>query len=442
MKIQSKTRAIDKIYKRRDRYEIPDWQRGKVWSRSKKQNLIDTLLRGWKLPKFYFLKISEDPESYEVVDGQQRLVTIFDFFDNELPLGQKTTTEFGGPHYSDLRDTVVDTLDDYEIEFDEITEASEEDVKVFFQRLQEGLPLTAAEKLNSIHSKLRDFVLDLTGHPFFAKISASNRRHGHFDILAKVAAVEIDGIGVGLRYDDLRAVFQSQSEFSQRSNVAKRLRAALDFADRGFDQQAGRLLRNRTITQSLLTLICRLVQAGRANGHEQRVCKFFLDFMVQLNKQVELGHSATDSDYPDFQRTVSANIKDGPSIRQQVLFRKLFATDPAFIDMFDPATVVESGFKASVASDSKQIVKLIGQLNEQYSSQHGHDLFKATNRTSQAQANLGQVVDDFDQYKSFLDDLYFLFHESVGHSSGRKSSRVLPRRQHAPYRPPTRCRSR
>ena len=50
MKIQSKTRAIDKIYKRRDRYEIPDWQRGKVWSRSKKQNLIDTLLRGWKLP--------------------------------------------------------------------------------------------------------------------------------------------------------------------------------------------------------------------------------------------------------------------------------------------------------------------------------------------------------------------------------------------------------
>ena len=82
MKMQSRTRAIDKIYKRRDRYEIPEWQRQEVWSRSKRQNLIDTILRGWKLPKFYFLKDSDEPETYEVVDGQQRLAAIFDFFDN------------------------------------------------------------------------------------------------------------------------------------------------------------------------------------------------------------------------------------------------------------------------------------------------------------------------------------------------------------------------
>ena len=261
---------------------------------------------------------------------------------------------------------------------------------------------------------MRDFVFRFAQHPFFNKVSASDRRYGRFDILAKAAAIEIDGIEVGLRYDDLRAVFESQSEFSEHSNVAKRLGAALDFADAGFDDQAGRFLRNRTITQSLLTLICRLVQSGRANGHEQRLCRFFLEFMEQLNKQVELGRSATDSDYLEFQRTVSANIKGGPVIRQRVLLRKLLAADPAFIEMFDPATVLESGLKASVASDSRQIVNLIGQSNEQYSSQHGKDLFKATNRTSQVQANLGQVVADFDQYKSFVDDLYFLFHESVG----------------------------
>jgi uncharacterized protein with ParB-like and HNH nuclease domain len=63
--------ALDKIYKRRDRYEIPDWQREDVWDQRKKQQLIDSILRGWKLPKFYFVKTSED--EYEVVDGQQRL---------------------------------------------------------------------------------------------------------------------------------------------------------------------------------------------------------------------------------------------------------------------------------------------------------------------------------------------------------------------------------
>ena len=79
MKMQSKTRAIDKIYKRRGQYEIPDWQRQKVWSPAKKRDLIDTLLRGWKLPKFYFLKGSENSGTYEVVDGQQRLNAIFEF---------------------------------------------------------------------------------------------------------------------------------------------------------------------------------------------------------------------------------------------------------------------------------------------------------------------------------------------------------------------------
>jgi hypothetical protein len=47
MKMTSGKRALDKIYKRRDRYEIPEWQRSKVWDRKKKQSLIDSILRGW-----------------------------------------------------------------------------------------------------------------------------------------------------------------------------------------------------------------------------------------------------------------------------------------------------------------------------------------------------------------------------------------------------------
>ena len=47
MKMKSDKRAIDKIYKRRDRYEIPDWQRQEVWGKSKKQSLIDSILKGW-----------------------------------------------------------------------------------------------------------------------------------------------------------------------------------------------------------------------------------------------------------------------------------------------------------------------------------------------------------------------------------------------------------
>jgi hypothetical protein len=64
MQLLSKKRALDKIYKRRDRYEIPDWQREEVWSTEKKQELIDSILRNWKLPKFYFLRVENEPEEF------------------------------------------------------------------------------------------------------------------------------------------------------------------------------------------------------------------------------------------------------------------------------------------------------------------------------------------------------------------------------------------
>ena len=155
MKMTAARRALDKIYKRRDRYAIPDWQRTEVWDDVRKQRLIDSILRGWKLPKFYFLKDGVD--EYEVVDGQQRLNAIFEFFDGELALASETVDEFGGPYYKDLASKISDDFDDFEIEFDEIEDADDEEIKDFFQRLQQGLPLTSSERLNSVHSKLRDF---------------------------------------------------------------------------------------------------------------------------------------------------------------------------------------------------------------------------------------------------------------------------------------------
>ena len=420
MKMLSKTRAIDKIYKRRDRYDIPEWQRQEVWSTSKKQNLIDTLLRGWKIPKFYFLKVTNDPEAYEVVDGQQRLVTIFEFFDNELLLADAAAKEFGGNCYKELPDDVSDAFDDFEIEFDQIEDASEEEVKLFFQRLQDGLPLTSAEKLNSVHSKLRDYVLKLAKRPFFGNISASDRRYGHFDIVAKVAAIEIDGIEVGLRYDELRAVFESQSTFSPSSNVGKRLEAALEFVYKSFDEKKGRLLRNRTVVQSLITLVCRLLRSANMDGQQKRIGEFFVGFLQQLNKQVELGQQATDPEYLEFQRTVNANIKDGARVRQQILLRKLLASEPDFAEVLDSAGLAESGMKGTISANAQKIIGFIGQINENYSAKHGEDLFKATNKTSQAQANLAKTIQDFDDYKSLINDLYFLFHESAASRLGNK----------------------
>jgi len=412
MKITPGRRALDKIYKRRDRYEIPEWQRGKVWDTSKKQQLIDSILRGWRLPKFYLVKSEAD--EYEVVDGQQRLAAIYDFFANELPIATDSVKAFGGPYYKSLKPNYSDAFDDFEIDVDEIESASEEELKQFFQRLQEGLPLRSSEKLNAVHSKLRNFCKKCAKHKLLAKgIAVSDTRLAHFDIVCKAAALEVEGLDAGLRFDDLKKVFESQAAFSQTSAVAKRLTRALDFLALAFPKHEP-ALRNRTIVQSIITFACQLVAAGEASGLEKKVTAFVRGFLAELSRQVELGQAATDFDFIRFQKSVNANVKAGPRIRHEILLRKAFMFDPVLADAFGPTAVAVSGIAGRVNELGEAVAAQIGRLNTAYAAKHGEDLFKATNKTSQALLRIRKPAKDLEGYKALIDDLYFVFREGVG----------------------------
>ncbi len=414
MEMRAEQRALDKIYKRRDRYEIPEWQRDEVWPKAKKQLLIDTILRGWKLPKFYFAKVSDVPEEFEVVDGQQRLTTIFEFFDGQLHLSADLAKHFGGATYEQLPDRLVDAFDDYEISYDEITEASEEELKEFFRRLQGGLTLTASEKLSAVHSSLTNFARQLSKLAFFKeKVAIRDTRKAYFDIAAKVAAIEIDGIDTGLRFEDLRDTFTANANFSAASNTGKRLKNTFEFLNRIFaDRNA--VLRNRSTIQSFATLASKIVEEGRDKGSERRLLAFFEHFGKELSAQVELGQRATGQDYLEFQRTLSANVKAGPKIRHQILLRKLLLFDPSSVDLLGAQAIVESGLRADIVRIGESIGSLIEKVNESYAGKNDVDLFKATNKTTAAIGRLRKPISNFDSYKTFIDDLYFVFRESVG----------------------------
>ena len=412
MKMTSDRRAIDKVFRRRDRYDIPDWQRQEVWNREKKQRLIDSILRGWKLPKFYFVEVSGD--NYLVEDGQQRLNAIWEFFSNDLSLSAESAKQFGARFYRDLSRKASDAFDDFEITYDVISGATDDELKEFFQRLQEGMPLTSSEKLNAVPSKLTDYCRSMAGHPFFKQtIAIPNTRYAHFDIMAKVATIEVEGLDAGLRLDDIRGVFLSQSTFAQTSAIGKRIKAALDFLNKAFKDK-GSLLRTRTIVQSLCTLACKIVATGHAAGHEVKLRKFFEAFMTELAEQVEMGQSATDSDYVTFQRSVSANVRGGAKARQEILLRKLFRLAPDLAEIFDPSIIAESGVSGRIVHLGSSITELVGQVNRRHAAKTGEDLFKATNKTTQAFLRMQKPVKSLSAYKDFIDDLYFLFRESAG----------------------------
>ncbi len=95
----------------------PDYQRPLVWSRPQKQLLIDTILRGYDVPKLYWRRVGKNPDRYEVVDGQQRLHAVWDFFDGRYPLASDSDPinrhKAAGLGYSELHDELRIQFDTY-----------------------------------------------------------------------------------------------------------------------------------------------------------------------------------------------------------------------------------------------------------------------------------------------------------------------------------------
>ena len=57
---------------------------------------------------------------------------------------------------------------------------------------------------------------------------------------------------------------------------------------------------------------------------------------------------------------------------------------------------------------------LVSSINDRYAATHGHDLFKATNKTATPQSALATPAASLAEYKQFIENLYFLFREGIG----------------------------
>ena len=78
----------------------PDFQRQTVWSPKQQSELIESILMGIPLPLIY---VKEDDKGvYIIVDGRQRLTTLFQFMSHEFPLQNlNVLKELNGAYFSE-----------------------------------------------------------------------------------------------------------------------------------------------------------------------------------------------------------------------------------------------------------------------------------------------------------------------------------------------------
>lgn len=174
----------------------PDFQRAEVWKSPKKKLLIDTILRGWQIPPVHVI-FDEDSCIQEVLDGQQRLSAVRDFMSDEVKVNgniepiDEALSELDGLTYSQLPQKVKNRVNRYAIRFFEIVEYNHGEPGELFNRLNESLKLTSAEKRNAYVGKLRKqmkrLVETLAENDIDSKfLGFSNQRLAYHDLFIKL----------------------------------------------------------------------------------------------------------------------------------------------------------------------------------------------------------------------------------------------------------------
>ena len=172
----------------RKRMTNPEYQRGEVWKPGQQKKLIDSIFRGYQLPIFYLHNIRETfsdggiVDRLEIIDGQQRISALYRFVKGDFrlydvddsdakfptflldterypcPWGGKDFTQpssrIAGPNYSIQTSAVA-----------LITNATDNEIRDLFVRLQSGFPLNAQEKRDSLPGEFTNFILNLGGKP-------------------------------------------------------------------------------------------------------------------------------------------------------------------------------------------------------------------------------------------------------------------------------------
>jgi hypothetical protein len=196
------------VYSERHEIELdPDYQRlSGIWTREKRQLLLDTLLNGFDVPKLYFHEFvpakhkGQHRYRYAIIDGKQRLQTIWDFIDGKIALAddfkylRDGSVSAGGLSYSELATRYPQLKTRFDATPLDIITIRTNDIDLIedmFSRLNEAVPLNAPEKRNAFGGPMPAVIRDVARHPFLAKrVPFTDKRYRHRDLACKFLYLE------------------------------------------------------------------------------------------------------------------------------------------------------------------------------------------------------------------------------------------------------------
>jgi len=227
----------------------PPYQRKVVWNPQQQQSLLESLFLRYFIPGIVIreVRLTESSTIREVIDGQQRIITVQKFFADQLELPKteklrEVDSTLPGSKFGELRPEIRRFID-RELQFeatiienidDPLSDEHRNTASEIFWRLQQGESLNRIETAHSrISSLVRNFLVKYAGdysfdyeqygeidpnpdkHKFFLETrSRTNNRMQHLALLGRFLLLERAGGPIQVGDKEIAALIEA----TQRPN--------------------------------------------------------------------------------------------------------------------------------------------------------------------------------------------------------------------------------
>lgn len=266
---------------RRKRLNLdPPYQRRSVWNQRFKDDFVDTVLLNYPAPAIFLFE-QVDPEGrseYHVVDGKQRLTTLFEFVSNEFPISDSSAVEsLRGLNFASFDDETKKAFWTYQFLVEYVPSDDEELINSIFDRINRNVAKLTPQELRHARldgefitacETLSEWMSETLPRNFPRLAPQSRKQMKDIELVALLLLLLEDG-PKGYSQNDLDDAFTARdSEWDARHTAEAELREAVGYVRDLLETEPGTdlvntRLRNQADFYSLIGAIVNLQRQGR-----------------------------------------------------------------------------------------------------------------------------------------------------------------------------------
>jgi hypothetical protein len=268
------------IYQRERLNLDPSYQRRSVWNQAFKDYFIETVLLGFPTPAiFLYEEISPEGRAiYNVVDGKQRLSTIFEFINGEFPVSDESVlNNLQGSYFKNLDDETKKEFWNYQFIIEFLPETDENVIRGIFDRINKNVAKLTPQELR--HARFDGEFITVAEQLTEVMEETLPRGVPRFGVQSKKQMKDVEMVAILLLFIEEGARSSSQSDldkafsdrdqvWEQRIAVEKMWRSTIEIMGEIYRQNDGNdlsatRLRNQADFYSLFGALVELQREGK-----------------------------------------------------------------------------------------------------------------------------------------------------------------------------------